>query len=166
MSIIDPTNPKSMQEGIDPADLPRLTSVQERQLVSYNAERSRQMNEDNEAVEVNEYELVAIKKLLEHLQTKFGTKPATFHYLSEMKKEADEKFRELGFVVQVDWIKSGITNRPAAMPEITVVRRLNEWDPELARYAVGAGVADEIYEAQKNALKKAGKYTPPPKLKA
>ena len=124
------------------------------------------MNEDNEAVEVNEYELVAIQKLLEHLQTKYGTKPATFAYLSDLKKEAEEKFRELQSSYQVDWIKSGMSRskRPNP-PEITVVRRLNEWDPELARYAVGAGVADEIYEAEKNALKKQGKYTPPPKLK-
>ena len=82
-----------------------------------------------------------------------------------MKKESEEKFRELGFVVQVDWIKSGLSKRPNP-PEITVVRRLNEWDPELARFAVGAGIADEIYEEQKDLLKKAGKYVPPPKLKA
>ena len=100
------------------------------------------------------------------MQTKYGTRPGTFQNLSDLKKEAEEKFRELGFVVQVDWIKSGLTNKRLVMPEMTVVRRLNEWDPELARYAVGAGVADEIFEAQKDALKKAGKYVAPPKLKA
>jgi hypothetical protein len=164
MPLIDPTNPKTMQEGIDPADI-KLTDAQAQQLAQYNAERSRIMNEDNEAVEVNEFELVAIKKLLEHLQTKYGTRTATFLNLSEMKKEAEEKFRDLGFVVQVDWIKSGLSQRPNP-PEITVVRRLTEWDPELARYAVGAGIADDIYEEEKDKLKKAGKYTPPPKLKA
>ncbi len=167
MPIIDPTNPKSMQvdEGINPADLPKLTLEQERQLINYNMERSKQMNEDNESVEVNEYELVAIQKLLMHLQTKFGTRPATFNNLSDLKKEAEDKFREIGFVVQVDWIKSGLSNKQTP-PEITIVRRLNEWDPELARYATGAGIADDIYEEQKDKLKKAGKYTPPPKLKA
>ncbi len=169
MPIIDPTNPKSMKDsmdgGIDPANLPKLTPAQEAQLSAYNAERSRQMNEDNTSVEVNEYELVAIEKLLRHLQNKYGTRSATFHNLSDLKKEAEEKFREIGFVVQVDWIKAGLSNKPTP-PEITIVRRLNEWDPELARYAVGAGVADHIYEAQKDILKKAGKYTPPPKLKA
>lgn len=165
MPIIDPTDPNSMKEGIDPSTLPKLTPTQEAQLAAYNSERSRQMNEDNEAVDVNEYELVAIEKLLQHLQTKYGRKPATFHNLSDLKKESEEKFRELGFVVQVDWIQSGLKERPTP-PQITIVRRLNEWDPELARYAVGAGVADHIYEAQKDILKKAGKYTPPPKLKA
>jgi hypothetical protein len=165
MPLINPKDPTTMQEGMDPSKLPKLTPAQEAQLKAFNAERSRVMNEDNEAVEVNEYELVAIKKLLEHLQTKYGSRQATFHNLSEMKKESEEKFRELGFVVQVDWIKSGLSKRPNP-PEITVVRRLNEWDPELARFAVGAGIADEIYEEQKDLLKKAGKYVPPPKLKA
>ncbi len=166
MPIINPKDPSSMQEGINPADI-KLTPAQEAQLKAYNAERSRIMNEDNEAVEVNEYELVEIQKLLEHLQTKYGTKPGTFAYLSDLKKEAEEKFRELGFVVQVDWIKSGMKqNQKMVMPEMTVVRRLNEWDPELARYAVGQGVADKIYEAEKDKLKKAGKYVPPPKLKS
>jgi hypothetical protein len=171
MPIIDPTNPKSMQQadqgGIDPANLPKLTSAQEAQLLAYNAERSRIMNEDNEAVEVNEYELVAIQKLLQHLQTKYGSRSATFANLSELKKEAEEKFRELGFVAQVDWIKAGMTkSKRQNPPEITLTRRINEWDPELARYATGAGVADAIYEEQKDILKKQGKYTPPPKLKA
>lgn len=165
MPIIDPTDPNSMKEGIDPATLPKLTPAQTAQLAAYNAERSRHMNEDNEAVDVNEYELVAIEKLLRHLQTKYGRRSATFHNLSELKKEAEEKFRELGFVVQVDWIKSGLSQTPNP-PEITIVRRLNEWDPELARFATGAGIADHIYEEQKDLLKKAGKYTPPPKLKA
>lgn len=165
MPIIDPTNPKSMQQGIDPADLPRLNPTQEAQLLSYNAERSKIMNEDNESVDVNEYELVAIQKLLQHLQTKYGTRSGTFQNLSDLKKEAEEKFRELGFIVQVDWIKSGMTNQKLVMPEMTVVRRLNDWDPELARFATGAGIADKIYEEQKDALKKAGKYVAPPKLK-
>ncbi len=166
MPIINPQDPSTMQEGINPADI-KLTPAQEAQLKAYNAERSRIMNEDNESVEVNEYELVAIQKLLEHLQTKYGTKPGTFAYLSDLKKEAEEKFRELGFVVQVDWIKSGLRqNQTMVMPEITVTRRLTEWDPELARYAVGQGVADQIYEEEKNKLKKAGKYVPPPKLKS
>ena len=167
MPIINPKDPSTMQEGIDPSKLPKLTPAQEAQLTAYNAERSRIMNEDNEAVEVNEYELVAIQKLLQHLQTKYGTKPGTFAYLSDLKKEAEEKFRELGFVVQVDWIKSGMKqNQNMVMPEMTVVRRLTEWDPELARFAVGAGIADSIYEEQKDKLKKAGKYVPPPKLKS
>lgn len=166
MPLINPKDPTTMQEGIDPSKLPKLNPVQEAQLRSYNAERSRIMNEDNEAVEVNEYELVAIQKLLEHLQSKYGTRSGTFHNLSELKKEAEERFRELGFVVQVDWIKSGLkTNQKMAMPEITVSRRLTEWDPELARFATGAGIADHIYEEQKDKLKKAGKYVPPPKLK-
>jgi hypothetical protein len=166
MPIINPKDPKTMQEGIDPADI-KLTDAQAQQLAQYNAERSRQMNEDNEAVEVNEYELMAIKKLLEHIQTKYGSRPATFHNLSELKKESEEKFRELGFVAQVDWIKAGMSQtKRQNPPEITLVRRLTEWDPELARYATGAGVADEIYDEQKDALKKAGKYVPPPKLKA
>jgi hypothetical protein len=165
MPIINPKDPSTMQEGIDPSKMAKLTPAQEAQLKAFNAERSRIMNEDNEAVEVNEYELVAIKKLLEHLQTKYGSRQATFHNLSEMKKESEEKFREIGFVVQVDWIKAGLSKRPNP-PEITVVRRLNEWDPELARFATGAGIADEIYDEQKDILKKAGKYTPPPKLKA
>jgi hypothetical protein len=165
MALINPNDPKTMQEGIDPSDI-KLTPAQEAQLRSYNAERSRIMNEDNELVEVNEYELVAIKNLLEHLQTKYGDRPGTFQWLSDLKKEAEEKFRELGFVVQVDWIKSGLSGRrKMVMPDITVTRRLTEWDPELARFAIGAGVADEIYEEQKNVLKKAGKYVPPPKLK-
>ncbi len=165
MPIINPQDPSTMQEGINPADI-KLTPAQEAQLKAYNAERSRIMNEDNESVEVNEYELVAIQKLLEHLQTKYGTKPGTFAYLSDLKKEAEEKFRELGFVVQVDWIKSGLRqNQTMVMPEITVTRRLTEWDPELARYAVGQGVADQIYEEEKNKLKKAGKYVAPPPLK-
>lgn len=165
MPIINPQDPNTMQEGIDPADI-KLTPAQEAQLKAYNAERSRIMNEDNESVEVNEYELVAIQKLLEHLQTKYGTKPGTFAYLSDLKKEAEEKFRELGFVVQVDWIKSGLRqNQTMVMPEITVTRRLTEWDPELARYAVGQGVADQIYEEEKNKLKRAGKYVAPPPLK-
>ena len=167
MPVINPKDPTTMQEGIDPSKLPKLTHAQEAQLTAFNAERSKVMNEDNEAVEVNEYELMAIKKLLEHLQTKYGSKPATFHNLSELKKESEEKFRELGFVAQVDWIKAGMSrSKRQNPPEITLVRRLNEWDPEVARYAVGAGVADEIYDAQKDALKKAGKYIPPPKLKA
>lgn len=167
MPIINPKDPKTMQEGINPADLPKLTPAQEAQLVAFNAERSRVMNEDNEAVEVNEYELMAIKKLLEHIQTKYGSRPATFHNLSELKKESEEKFRELGFVAQVDWIKAGMTaSKRQNPPEITLVRRLNEWDPELARFATGAGVADSIYEEQKDILKKAGKYVPPPKLKS
>ena len=165
MPIINPQDPSTMQEGINPADI-KLTPAQEAQLKAYNAERSRIMNEDNESVEVNEYELVAIQKLLEHLQTKYGTKPGTFAYLSDLKKEAEEKFRELGFVVQVDWIKSGLRqNQTMVMPEITVTRRLTEWDPELARYAVGQGVADQIYEEEKNKLKRAGKYVAPPPLK-
>jgi len=166
MPIINPKDPTTMQEGINPADI-KLTDAQAQQLAQYNSERSRQMNEDNEAVEVNEYELMAIKKLLEHLQTKYGSKPATFHNLSELKKESEEKFRELGFVAQVDWIKAGMSrSKRQNPPEITLVRRINEWDPELARYATGAGIADEIYDEQKDILKKAGKYTPPPKLKA
>ena len=166
MSIINPKDPSTMQEGIDPSKLSKLTSAQEAQLTAFNTERSRVMNEDNEAVEVNEYELVAIKKLLEHLQTKYGSRQATFHNLSELKKESEEKFRELGFVAQVDWIKAGMSqSKRQNPPEIILVRRLNEWDPEIARYAIGAGVADEIYEEQKDILKKAGKYVPPPKLK-
>ena len=166
MPIIDPTNPKTMQNGIDPADI-KLTPAQEVQLRAYNAERSKIMNEDNESVDVNEYELVNIQKLLQQLQTKYGTRSGTFQNLSDLKKEAEEKFRELGFVVQVDWIKSGITtDQKMVMPEITVNRRLTDWDPDLARFAVGAGIADDIYNEQKDILKKAGKYTPPPKLKA
>jgi len=165
MPLIDPTDPKTMQDGIDPADI-KLTDSQAQQLAQYNAERSRIMNEDNEAVDVNEYELVAIQKLLQHLQTKYGTRSGTFQNLSDLKKEAEEKFRELGFVVQVDWIKSGLmSEQKMVMPEITVTRRLTEWDPELARFATGAGVADAIYDEVKDNLKKAGKYVPPPKLK-
>jgi len=165
MSIINPKDPTTMQDGIDPSKLPRLTDKQAQQLAQYNAERSRQMNEDNEAVDVNEYEMVAIQKLLGHLQTKYGTRSGTFQNLSDLKKEAEEKFRELGFVVQVDWIKSGLQDKKMVMPEITVVRRLTDWDPELARFAIGAGVADHIYEEQKDILKKAGKYVAPPPLK-
>ena len=165
MPIIDPRDPKTMQTGIDPADI-KLTPAQEAQLRAYNAERSRIMNEDNESVDVNEYELVAIQKLLQQLQTKYGTRSGTFQNLSDLKKEAEEKFRELGFVVQVDWIKSGITtDQKMVMPEITVNRRLTEWDPELARFATGAGIADDIYNEEKDKLKKAGKYVAPPPLK-
>lgn len=165
MSIINPKDPTTMQDGIDPSKLPRLTDKQAQQLAQYNAERSRQMNEDNEAVDVNEYEMVAIQKLLGHLQTKYGTRSGTFQNLSDLKKEAEEKFREIGFVVQVDWIKSGLENKKMVMPEITVVRRLTEWDPELARFATGAGIADHIYDEIKDNLKKAGKYVAPPPLK-
>ena len=94
MPIIDPTNPKSMQEGIDPADI-ILTPAQQQQIAAYNAERSKQMNEDNEAVEVNEYELVAIQKLLNHLQTKYGTRPGTFQNLSDLKKEEERSRRKV-----------------------------------------------------------------------
>ena len=166
MPIINPNDPTTMPDGgIDPSKLPKLTDKQAQQLAQYNAERSRQMTEDNDSVDVNEYELVAIQKLLQHLQTKYGTRSGTFQNLSDLKKEAEEKFRELGFVVQVDWIKSGLENKKMVMPEITVTRRLTEWDPELARFATGAGIADHIYDEVKDNLKKAGKYVEPPPLK-
>ena len=144
--------------GIAPEDVPKLTPVQEAQLKAFQTEMTQGSKE--EIFELYESEMMNALGLLAELQWKYKDKPATYANLRSLQDEATEKFAKLGLVVQVDWIISRLTNRRQP-PQITIVDRLNEFNPEQNRFEVGRGVADDFYKAKREHLKATKRYTPP-----
>lgn len=74
-----------------------------------------------------DHEIVAIGRVWQALQGKWGRKPNTKHNLQEFAKEANDAFLQLGFVVNVMWENNLIINPATMQPypiEIEVMGRV------------------------------------------
>ena len=138
--------------GIKPEDV-KVTPEQQRQIDAFRAERQVEEQED-EVIELHESEIMEAAKIMAELTTRYSRRSATFENLTSLRGEAEEKFEKIGLLVRVDWIMSGLTQQP---PEILILGRLTDYNPERARFETGKGVADPFYEmkkAQQKLLKK------------
>ena len=140
--------------GIAPEDV-KHTPAQQAQIDAFLAQQKREEEElgKEQPIELMESELMAVWKLLQELQYKYGMRKGSFENLTSLRNEADEKFAMLGFQVVVDWVLPGLMQTPTP-PTITIVGRLDgsEFNPEQNRYETGAGVADKYYEMKRERL--------------
>ena len=140
--------------GIAPEDV-KHTPAQQAQIDAFLAQQKREEEElgKEQPIELMESELMAVWKLLQELQYKYGNQKGTFANLTSMRNEADEKFAALGLQVVVDWVLPGISQTPTP-PTITIVGRLDgsEFNPEQNRYETGKGVADDYYDMRRKKL--------------
>jgi hypothetical protein len=149
--------------GIAPEDV-KVTPAQQAQIDAYLAQQKAEEEAlgKEEQLELMESEIMGCTRILQHLQTKYGQRPARYENLISLKEEADELFGVIGLQVVVDWVLPGlhINQQP---PTITVVGRLEgfEFNPEQARYEVGKGVADDYYDMKRKQQKNKGKLIVP-----
>jgi len=136
--------------GIAPEDV-KLTLEQQAQIDRFKADMKAEAEEPE--VELYESEINAVVELLNDLQFKYGYRRASCENLASLKSEAEDRFEELGLLVSVDWIMSGLSVEPTP-PTITIVGRLTEFNPEQNRFEVGAGVADDYYKAKQEKMNK------------
>jgi len=147
------SDPNDYMNGIRPEDV-KVTAEQQRQIDAFRAER-KQEEEEDEVIELHESEIMEAAKVMAELHAKYSRRPASFDNLSSLRGEAEEKFEKIGLLVRVDWMMSGLTGQP---PEILIIGRLTDFNPERARFETGRGVADPFYDskkAQRKAEKKA-----------
>lgn len=130
--------------GIKPEDV-KVTPQQQAQIDAFRAEQKAE-DEDDEVIELHESEIMEAAKIMADLTTRYSRRPATFDNLTSLRGEAEEKFEKIGLLVRVDWIMSGLTQQP---PEILILGRLTEYNPERARFETGKGVADPFYDMKK-----------------
>ena len=142
------SDPNDYMNGIKPEDV-KVTPEQQRKIDAFRAERKQEEAED-EIIELHETEIMEAAKIMADLHTKYSRRTASFDNLSSLKGEAEERFEKIGLLVQVDWMMSGLTGQP---PEILVVGRLTDYNPEQARYETGKGVADPYYLSKREQLK-------------
>ena len=140
--------------GIAPEDV-KHTPAQQAQIDAFLAQQKREEEElgKEQPIELMESELMAVWKLLQELQYKYGNQKGSYANLTSMRNEADEKFAALGLQVVVDWVLPGISQTPTP-PTITIVGRLDgsEFNPEQNRYETGKGVADDYYTMKRERL--------------
>ena len=140
--------------GIAPEDV-KHTPAQQAQIDAFLAQQKREEEElgKEQPIELMESELMAVWKLLQELQYKYGNQKGSFANLTSLRNEADEKFAALGLQVVVDWVLPGISQTPTP-PTITIVGRLDgsEFNPEQNRYETGKGVADDYYDMRRQKL--------------
>jgi len=146
------SDPNDYLNGIKPEDV-KVTPQQQAQIDAFRAEKEAEQKED-EVIELHESEIMEAAKIMADLTTRYSRRPATFENLTSLRGEAEEKFEKVGLLVRVDWIMSGLTQQP---PEILILGRLTDYNPERARFETGKGVADPFYDmkkAQQKLLKK------------
>jgi len=141
-------DPNDYMSGIRPEDV-KVTPQQQAQIDSFLAEQ-KQEDEEDEVIELHETEIMEAAKIMAELTTKYSRRTATFENLSSMRGEAEEKFEKIGLLVRVDWAMSGLTGNP---PEILIIGRLTDYNPERARFEIGKGVADPFYEMKRQQKK-------------
>jgi hypothetical protein len=130
--------------GIRPEDV-KVTPEQQAKIDSFLAEQ-KQEDEEDELIELHESEIMEAAKIMADLTARYSNRKASYENLSSLRGEAEERFEKIGLLVRVDWMMSGLTGQP---PEILIIGRLNEFNPEKARFETGKGVADPFYEAKK-----------------
>jgi hypothetical protein len=138
------TDPNDYMSGIRPEDV-KVTPQQQAQIDAFRAEQKQEDDED-EVIELHESEIMEAAKIMGDLTTKYSRRTATFENLSSMRGEAEERFEKIGLLVRVDWAMSGLTGTP---PEILILGRLTEYNPEQARFETGKGVADPFYDMKR-----------------
>jgi len=140
--------------GIRPEDV-KVTPEQQAQIDAFRAER-KQEEEEDQVIELHESEIMDAARIMADLTAKYSRRPATFDNLSSLRGEAEERFEKIGLLVRVDWMMSSFTGEP---PEILIIGRLTDYNPERARFETGKGVADPFYDMkrQQNKLLKKGK---------
>lgn len=85
---------------------------------------------------------MAVGKVYAHLMSKYAHRPDTFENLTSFRKEAEDRFRDIGLLVEVKTLKIG-------EPEIEIVGRLTEYDHEQQSYEVKKGVADDYWNLKR-----------------
>jgi len=148
------------KEGIAPEDVPKLTALQEAQMAAFQAEQKAEREADKEVLELQEGEIAAATKIMQELYQKYYYRKASFDNLLSLKGEAEEKFAAINLQVVVDWVMPSISVKPTP-PQITIVNRLKQFDPEQNRYEVGKGLADDYYDAKRSQMKKKNKLIIP-----
>jgi hypothetical protein len=146
------SDPNEYMSGIRPEDV-KVTPQQQAQIDSFLAEK-RQEDEEDELIELHESEIMEAAKIMADLTAKYSSRKASFENLSSLRGEAEERFEKIGLLVRVDWMMSGLTGNP---PEILIIGRLTDFNPERARFETGKGVADPFYDAKKQQRKKQNK---------
>ena len=147
-------------EGIAPEDVPKLDALQKVQMDAFMAGQKAEREADAEILELQEGELAAATKIMQDLYQKYYNKQASFHNLISLKGEAEERFAAINLQVVVDWVMPSISVEPTP-PQITIVNRLKEFDPEENRYEVGKGLADDFYNAAREKRKNKNKLILP-----
>ena len=135
--------------GIRPEDV-KITPAQQAQLDAYLAEQRADDDED-EVIELHESEIMEAAKIMADLTARYSRRKASYENLSSLRGEAEEKFEKIGLLVRVDWAMSGLTGNP---PEILILGRLTEYNPEQQRFEIGKGIADPFYEMKREQNKK------------
>lgn len=95
-----------------------------------------------EAPDLLESEIMAVGEVYAHLMSKYAHRPDTFANLTSFRKEAEERFRDIGLIVEVQTLKVG-------EPTIEIVGRTNEYDHEQQAYEVKKGVADPYWDRKR-----------------
>lgn len=89
-------------------------------------------------VDLTDAEMVAVHRLVSHLNQKYATRSDHAHNLQSFRNEAIDLFGEIGLEVNVYTVKAG-------QPEIEIVGRDEEFDPEKAAWEAKRPVASEDF---------------------
>jgi len=106
---------------------------------------------EDERFELTDNELMEALKIFEELGIKYQDRPKTFANTQSLRKEAIEKFDKIGLVVEVDTLRSELTEEP---PIIEIVDRKGPIDVEEYFWSIQKGVADEVWEDRRKRAQK------------
>lgn len=95
------------------------------------------------------HEVNAIKSLWADIQSKFLGRPDLSSNLTALRDETVSRFKELGFIVEVDWLNQemGDDGRLYSSPVIELLGRVDEessHDHERHAFEVQSGEADGV----------------------
>lgn len=146
----------------DPDEIPGLRpedielEPQQIAMIEVFKREQREAEESDELPELTDAEYPLVYNLAQELTNKYYDKYATFWTLSELRKEAEDRYRDLGFEVTVDWIMSGLRGTDQEPPTISIMKRIegNPYDPEKNRYELSKGAGDEYWEDRRKRLGK------------
>lgn len=137
---MDAVNRPEDLPGIDPKNVAVATadlSAEEREAIN-------SLVADEEDIELLDSEIMGCVRILQHLTDKYSQRPAHYSTLVSMKNEAEYLFEKINLRVLVDWTPIMVQQPPM----ISIVGRVNEFDPHQKAWEVKQGVADAYYERQ------------------
>lgn len=141
--------------GLKPEDI-EITPKQSAMIEAFKKEQQEAEDEWGDIPELTDAEFPAVYQLGLELTAKYGSRYATYETLSELRKEATDRYRDLGFEITVDWILSGLIGTDTEPPTISIMKRIegNPYDPGRNRYELSKGKGDQYWADRKGRLGK------------